>query len=799
MYKSYTCLFSIGVILLSLSVSVATAKVDKLPRIRFITPSIARIQWDANGNYEGNHTGVCVYPQKKVPVKVIETDTAIIYRSSELTVEVVKPSLAVVFREPKSGRVILHEHLGNPRESETVVKENVVYDDNSARIVDTANGKVTVKNVLRRDTTGCYTRYRCHFVFGDESLYGLGSHMEDYMDLKGKTVYLVQHNLKIAMPVLVSTGGYGLFFDAGCAMKFEDATIEYDAANQLDYYFMKGDNLDKVVAQYRYLTGGVSLQPKYMFGYIQSKERYVSSDDILRTLAEYRRRHIPIDVMVQDWNYWPQGWGYMKMDRKHYPDPKALADSVHALHAKIMISIWPNPMKNPQQADFQKRGWMLGNSVYDAFNPEARKLYWEYADKEFFSNGFAAWWCDSSEPLDADWGNIAETVDGQRYGWDSHERRWQLNKNVLSDCLGADKCNLYSLYHAKGIYENQRAASRQKRVVNLTRSGFAGQQRYGTIVWNGDTHASWESFRQQIPSGLNYIATGNPYWTIDVGSFFTRSDNRWFVKGRFPKGVNDEAFREYYTRMFQWATFMPVLRSHGTDTPREVWRFGEPDTKYYDAILKMINLRYTLLPYIYSMAGAQTVHDYTMVRMLPFDFANDKNVWDLKDEYMFGSILVCPVTAPGAEVRKVYLPDAGDNASWIDYWTGKTYKPGQWVEMEASIDKLPLFVRGGSIIPTSEPTEYAAAQEGRPITIHVYPGRDSRFDLYEDEGDNYNYESGGYTEIPLIWNDKTRKLTIGARKGSFAGMLAKRSFIVLLPDGSRKVVDYSGNRVIVKL
>lgn len=340
----------------------------------------------------------------------------------------------------------------------------------------------------------------------------------------------------------------------------------------------------------------------------------VNKKDFTRGMAveilEASTDRVPIDMIVQDWNYWPQGWGYMKMNPKYYPDPKALADSVHAMNAKLMVSIWPNPQWCPEAEDFKQRGMMLEHDIYDAFNPEARKHYWQYANDEFFSRGFDAWWCDSSEPLDGDWNRIPGPTNGKPYGWDSQEQRWNLNKDVLSEALGVERSSLFSLYHSMGIYENQRLTTSDKRVVNLTRSTFAGQQRYGTVVWNGDTHASWKSFRQQIPSGLNYMATGNPYWTVDVGSFFTRNDGRrWFYKGEFPDGVRDDAYKDYYVRMFQWATFLPMLRSHGSDTPREVWQFDNSATMgsaYYDELLRMINLRYQLIPYIYSMAAQQT-------------------------------------------------------------------------------------------------------------------------------------------------------------------------------------------------
>ena len=315
-----------------------------------------------------------------------------------------------------------------------------------------------------------------------------------------------------------------------------------------------------------------------------------------------------------------------------------------------------------------------------------------------------------------------------------------------------------------GLYENQRATTGDKRVLNLTRSSFAGQQRYATVVWNGDTHASWESFRQQIPAGLNYMATGNPYWTVDVGSFFVKNDGRrWFYTGEFQDGVKDEAYREYFTRMFQWATFLPMLRSHGTDTPREIWRFGEAGTPYYDAILKMIKLRYTLLPYIYSMAAAQYFSGYTMARPLAFDYPDDDVVYDLKDEYLFGDILVCPVVRPLAEAksRKVYLPKGN---RWYDFWTNEAYDGGQWIEVNVSIDRLPLYVKAGSIIPTSDVVEYSAAQADKPVTLNVYPGADTSFSLYQDAGDGYAFEQGDYSITRCEWNDKKQRMKTKADK-----------------------------------
>ena len=775
------------------------------PKVTFVTPSIVRVQWSPTGTVSGNGTTVCIYQSDEVKVNTKIRGNKTIYQTKDLIVEMSHETGALTFIDKQSGNTLLSELGKEPRSYEQVAQEQTVYDDESAEMVETANGKVIKKQVLRIDTLASVNRYLCNFeLSAQEAVYGLGAHMEDYMNLRGKTVYLCQHNLKTMVPMLQSTAGYGLLFDAGCAMIYEDKpyddgkskmTLQMEAAKEIDYYFMKGESMDNVVAQYRYLTGEVPMLPRYMTGYIQSRERYVSSHDILSTLNEFRERHIPIDVIVQDWNYWPQGWGYAKMDRKYYPDPKALADSVHKQNAHLMISVWPNPMNCPEEEMFRKENLMLEHSAYDAFSAKGRDMYWNFINDEFFSQGFDAWWCDCSEPADADWTHMPDN-----YDWNSHKERWELNTKILSEVCGAERAMLYSLFHSQGIYEHQRAVTDQKRVVNLTRSGYAGQQRYSTINWNGDTHASWESFKRQIPAGLNYMATGNPYWTVDVGCFFTRKDGRWFYQGEYPEGNSDPAFREFYTRMFQWATFLPVLRSHGTDTKREPWFFGEPGTPYYDAILKMINLRYQLSPYIYSMASSQTFHQYTMARMLAFDFPNDTTVFNIKDEYMFGNILVCPVTDSEANSRRVYLPRSTDTASstWIDFWTGKNYAGGQWIEADAPIDRLPLFVRSGSLIPTTEVAEYSQAQKGKPITIQVFPGSNATFQLYEDEGDGYGYEQGEYMTITFKWTDSKRTLQIGNIEGEYPGMPTERTFIIHTPWGEKQVI-YKGKKLTVNL
>ena len=768
--------------------------------VQFVKPDIVRVQYQpGEASFPGNGTAVCI-PRKSPKLKLSYGKDLFSMTSDSLEVVIDKSSGAISYYD-RQHHLLLAENPLKPRTAEKVYQEKVTFDEKTRHVVHTANGDVEEMDVLRRDTLGSAYRYQMYFDWQrGEALYGLGSHIEDYMNLRGKKMYLCQHNLKAMVPVINSAAGYGLLFDAGCAMIYnnnvkDSSYVEMEAAQQIDYYFMKGHNMDAVVANYRQLTGACPMFPLSLFGYTQSKERYCSSKELESIVKEYRQRQIPLDMIVQDWSYWPGGhWGEMKMDPKFYPDKKALADSLHAMHCKLMISIWPNAQYCPQNEDFKKRGWILpGGSVYDAFNPQARSLYWDYANKEFFLNGFDAWWCDSSEPVDGDWNNPMP----KGYSYDSHQKRWQLNTQALSDVLGAERSQTYSLYHAMGIYEHQRATTDAKRVINLTRSSYAGQQRFSTITWNGDTYASWKTFAQMIPAGLNFMATGCPYWTIDVGAFFVGPDrwNRWFYKGEYPKGCNDPAYRELYTRMFQYATFLPMLRSHGTDTPREVWRFGNPGEPFYESIVNHIKLRYELLPYTYSLASKVTREGYTMTRALAFDFANDSTVYDIKDEFMMGpSFLVAPMTKPlmkyGSATRQVYLPKA--EAGWYDYWTGKHEEGGKWIDSPAPIEHSPLYVKAGSIIPFTVCQQYTGEHPDAPYTIKIYPGADADFEIYEDAGDGYAYEKKAFATYRLHWDDKNRTLEIGNRRGAFKNMVKKREINVVLLDGTRKAVVYDG-------
>jgi len=779
--------------------------------VDFVNQNIVRIRFCDNSDscLVKNETGVlvCSIPNQSF-VKVKDSKKKRTAMSNTLIVELDKTTNAITFKDKKTGKVLLQEFGANPRWVERTAKTKPVYDESSVRTVQSADGQKIEKDVLRYDTVGYQRRYATSFRWqADEGIYGLGSHIEDFMNLRGKTQYLTQHNLKAMVPVITSNKGYGLLFDAGSAMTFTPvdgakygvdpslaSSIIIEDTNVFDYYFMRGNTMDDVIGEYRYLTGECPMMPRYLFGYTQSKERYCSQQEVVDIVKEYRRRQVPLDMVVQDWNYWPEGWGYMKMDPKFYTNPAAMADSVHAYNAKLMVSIWPNPQYCPQAEDFKSKGFMLEHSVYDAFSPAARDYYWSYADREFFSKGFDAWWCDCSEPLDGDWKNLPNG-----YGHGNHKERWESTKQVLSEALGADRSSLYSLYHAMGIYEHQRKATNDKRVVNLTRSSYAGQQRYSTITWNGDTYASWESFRKQIPGGLNFMATGCPYWSVDVGSFFTTKDrwNRWFYIGEFPEGCKDPNYREYYTRMFQWATFLPMLRSHGSDTPREIWRFGEPGTTYYDAILDMIHLRYRMLPYTYSMAAMVSRNHYTMTRLLAFDFPDDQKVLDIKDEFMFGpALLVAPVSEAKATSRKVYLPKS--QSGWYDFWTNTEHKGGVEIDAAAPINRLPLFVRGGSILPMGEVKQYSSEPSDAPMTIYVYPGCNTSFTLYDDAGDNYNCEKGEFATIEFTWDDDHQRLIIGDRKGSFPGMKTSQRFNIVFPDNRSHTVTYDGTKCTIK-
>jgi alpha-D-xyloside xylohydrolase len=543
-----------------------------------------------------------------------------------------------------------------------------------------------------------------------------------------------------------------------------------DTADELDYFVFSGKTPDDSVAVLRDLTGDAPLPPKWAFGYLQSKERYTTQQELLDIAAEYRKRKIPLDAVVQDWCSWPEGqWGQKSADKARYPDLKNAAEKLHGMGCHLMWSIWPNMTgEGADRLAFEKRGLLLGNrSTYNAFRPEARALYWKQADTGLYQNGIDAWWCDCTEPFEADWhGDDPMTC----------EERMQLNVSEFKRYIDPAFINAYSIYHSQGMYEGQRATDESKRVLILTRSGFPGQQRYGTFVWNGDTSATWKQLKDWIPNALNLCATGIPYWTQDVGAFFVKRWKQWFGRGEYEQGVEDSEYRELYLRWFQASSFLPMLRAHGTDTPREVWRFGSPGETVYDGLVHMIELRMRLLPYLYSLAAEVTFRRGTMLRMLAFDFMHDKTAREIMDQYMLGhALLICPVLEKDARSRKVYLPSGAD---WYDFHTGRRFTGGQWILADAPLETIPLYVRAGSILPLGPIRQYAAEKADQPLTIQVYAGEDGEFDLYDDSGDGYGYEKGICAWMHFQWNDAERKLNHSS-EGDAAFLPSKWNVVII--------------------
>ena len=613
------------------------------------------------------------------------------------------------------------------------------------------------------------------FLFArEEGIYGLGQGETGVWNWRGHTQYLYQHNMRIPMPVFLSSRGYGVLVDCGSLMAFQDAwgegTLWLDAVPQLDYYVISG-TFDEIISALRRLTGRAAPLPKWAFGYIQSKERYDSAAELCSVARRYRLLGVPLDGVVQDWRTWSEGrWGEKRLDPERFGDLKVRLGEIHDLHVHAMVSVWPNMNRGTlDHEEFTKAGWMLNDlSTYDAFSPQAREMYWRQATSELFSSGFDAWWCDSTEPFSGpDWGGGVLRPEEERYRLVGGEHK---------RFLPAEKANLYALAHAKGIYENQRRDAPEKRVLNLTRSGYVSGQRYGAVLWSGDISARWEVMRQQIAEALNVAASGYPWWTLDIGGFFVVHENwrargcechedsspKWFWRGEFEAGIDDPGYRELYVRWLQFGCFLPMFRSHGTDTPREIWHFGHRGTDWFDAIEQTIRLRYRLMPYIYSLAGAVWREDGLMIRPLMFDFSGDARAVACDCEYLFGpSLLICPVTepmryAPGGvaidreELWRVYLPAGCD---WYDFWENKRYPGGQAVRVPAPLNRIPLFVRAGSIIPMAEGLQYAEEPLTQPMEIRVYPGADAAFTLYEDAGDGYGCEDGEYTLTQLTWRE----------------------------------------------
>ncbi|MCU7552629.1 glycoside hydrolase family 31 protein [Chitinophagaceae bacterium LB-8] len=619
----------------------------------------------------------------------------------------------------------------------------------------------------------------------DEVIYGLGQQQNGKMNQRGQKVFLRQDNTKVCIPFFQSVKGYGVFWDNYAPTTFLDnpheTSFDSEVGDGSDYYFLYGGSADGVIAQMRDLTGQAPLMPLWVYGFNQSRERYRTQYELLNVVKKYRSLKVPLDGIIQDWQYWGKdsNWNAMSFEPSTYPRPKELIDSVHQLNAHIFFVAWPGFGPNtPQYKELKEKKMLLNfetypprfmSTPYDVYNPMARDIYWRYLDKGVFSLNSDAWWLDSSEP---DHSNLKES------DFD------------LPTYLGTFRSvrNAFPLQHVGGVYDHQRQSTSDKRVMILTRSAFAGQQRYGANTWSGDVHSNWETLRKQVPAGLNFSLCGIPYWNTDIGGFIGEG---------FPKGAKNPEFQELYTRWMQFATFTPMMRSHGTSIPREIYQFGNRGEWPFDVQEKFINLRYQLLPYLYATAWDVTSHSGSIIRALYMDFVNDKKVYDIDNEYLFGkSFLVSPVTDKGTTTQSVYLP-AG--AVWYDFWTGERTDGGKAVDKATPIDIIPLYVKGGSIVPWGPKVQYAEEKKWNNLELRIYPGADAAFTLYEDENNNYNYEQGKYAEITFNWNDQARTLTIKDRKGSFPGMLSTRKFnIVLVNNQNSKTITYKGKEVTAK-
>ncbi len=583
-----------------------------------------------------------------------------------------------------------------------------------------------------------------------------------------------------------------------------ELSLYSEYARQLDYYFIYGSDIDSIISGYRELTGKALIPPKWAFGFWQSRERYKTQDELLDVAKEYRELKIPFDNIVQDWFYWPESeWGSMEFDSTRYPNPKAMVDEVHRLHEHIVISVWAKFYEGVKNFDrMMDRGYLYkGNlnlknrdwvgkgylsTFYDAFNPGGRQLFWKMVDEKLYPLGFDAWWLDSDEP------DIQSNLPMKA-------RKHLMDPTYLGP--GGEYFDAYPLEQCRGFYEGLMSANPNKRVFILSRSAYAGSQRYGAAVWSGDIASTWQDLKGQLPAGLNYSMSGLPYWTSDIGGFAV--PKKFIDIG----GKDLKEWRELLTRWYEFGVFCPIYRSHGQYPYREIFNVAPVDSPEYDAMVRVTKLRYRLMPYIYSLAGMVYFRNYTIMRALVMDFQSDSRVANLSDEYMFGpAILVAPVTTYEERAKNVYLPKG---TGWYDFYSGKYFDGGHDLTVNAPLDQIPLFVREGAIIPTGPTIEYAEENTNGEITLYVYSGKDGQFSLYEDEGNNNDYQRGKCSTIVFRWDDAKKTVTIGKRAGKFPGVLLARTIKVILvsreePVGfggnsrAERSVTYNGRKLSVK-
>lgn len=714
---------------------------------------------------------------------------------------------------------------------------HVAYDPvlKNITFTDRQSGKTLLSEKLRKfvpaEVPGekGYSITQSFTLSPQEAIYGLGQYQDGVFNYRRQTVDLVHANREIANPILLSTRGYLIYWDNYSKTTFTDnddgAQFWSEFGEALHYYFVYGSDMNNAIAGLRNLTGQAPMFPKSAFGFWMSKERYSSFDELTGVVAEYRRRKIPLDNIVQDWQYWGQDmelWNSMEFNPEKFDHPKETIDKLHnEYHVKLTLSVWPSVGKKTKiYQDMEAAGVLFdvptwaGYKVIDIYSPKAREIYWDYLYKGLYSKGVDSWWLDATEP---------SFKDGL---YQDKQEKWTKKAGMTHIGSFHRYLNTYSLVLTKMMYENLRKQS-NNRVSILTRSAFAGQQKYATSTWSGDIYASWDVFRKQIPAGLNLCMTGIPYWTTDIGGFRVVSRENSGHKGEgeigtyrdeaittndggYTKGLEDPAYLELYTRWFQYGVFNPLFRAHGTEVPREIWHFGKPGTPFYDVQLKMIHLRYSLLSYIYSNAWKVTSQGGTMMRALAMDFTDDTEVYDKADGFMFGdALLVHPVTHPmyydrDGKIAKlhtevsIYLPKH-KGVYWFDLHSDKCYTGGKNITYDAPLEVIPVFAKAGSIVVRNQPVEYANADNNKEMDIIVYAGQNAAFTLYEDDNETYNYESGEYLSIDIVWNENDNQIVFSGAKGKMTPPLKERTFNVQVirrhTDGS---VSRSAKKIIYK-
>jgi len=727
-------------------------------RVQICTDSIVRVTYSPASSIPNTKDYVVTnqsWPQ--TPISFTPDDKQVVLSTSQLKITVTRQDGAILFSD-SAGRKLYQEN------SRTMTPVEV-------------NGEKTYRAESFSNLWGSY-----------ESFYGLGQHQSGVWNYMGESVDLSQDNTNISVPLFLSSNGYGIFWNNPSRSRFDNRFphalyLSSEVADTLDYYFLYGPEFDRIIAAYRELTGAAPLFGKWAYGFWQCKNRYQSQTELLEVARKYRELHLPVDNLVQDWFWWIQNGDFIF--NKNYPDPAGMMNELHQDHFHLMISVWPyfDPGSKVYE-EMDRRGYFIdrtkvggfhpqGTALYDAFNPEARKYYWQLMDDRLFKIGADAWWLDTTEP----------ETEGRETN--------VLVTNRVAIGSGARYANLYPLLTTSGVYQGQRSETDQKRVFILSRSAFAGIQRNAVTAWSGDINSDWESLRRQVPAGLNFSLSGIPYWTTDIGGF---------ILGH----PDDPAYRELFVRWFEYGAFCPIFRVHGTRAPdvNELWSYG---TQAQEVLARYDSLRYRLLPYIYSLAWQVTHSGYTLMRPLVMDFREDDTARDIGDQFMFGpALMVTPVTDPGVDAARVYLP----HSTWYNFWTGETIPGGRFTTLPAPLETLPLLVRAGSILPLGPFLEYSNEKPADPIELRVYPGADGDFTLYEDDGITYDYEKGAYTTIPIHWDDSKQTLTLGPRQGNFPGMVVGRTFRVVwvapgrgigvnLAEPADKVVEYEGQALTI--